>query len=53
MRYTARERIAGTLPAGEKEKWGKCASYDGFTSLWTWIVWVVRKRIKEIEEKNA
>jgi len=53
MQHTARERIAGTLPVGEKERWGEFAKADGFHSLWTWVAWCVRRRIKEIEKNNG
>jgi len=41
------ERIAGTISPEEKKEWQRQMAEDGFTYLWTWIQYVVRRHIKE------
>jgi hypothetical protein len=46
------ERVSGTLTPEEKSGWLYQMERDGFSSLWTWIQFVVRRHIREQEKEE-
>lgn len=52
MRYDTSRRVAGITAEGEKALWQKIAKEEGFTSLWQFVLWVVRQYIKEREKEK-
>jgi len=46
-----KERVhAGLISKKEMLQWRQQMNRDGFTALWTWVCWVVRKHLKEDHE---
>ena len=46
-------RIGGTIEQKEKEEFLRQMSRDGFTAMWTWMIWVIRQHIQKSRAEDG